>query len=70
LGPLGCLPFSISEGGDEYPEDCASQADHLANKGWEVLECVRRTRRFGLWMVLLFKPGEQIRRHKNIQDFS
>jgi hypothetical protein len=54
-----------SRGSDGYIVRWASQVDQLGNEGWEVLECVRRPGKVGLWTVMLFRqsqndPGRQM----------
>jgi len=60
----------MQRGSGEYLEAWASRVDHMANEGWEVLECVRRPQRFGLWTVLLFRTGQDVSRRKMNQDLS
>jgi hypothetical protein len=49
-----------SRGSDEYLHAWAVQVDQMAEQGWEIFECVRRPEGFGLWTVLLSRPGEKV----------
>jgi hypothetical protein len=57
-------------GNDEYLCAWAAKVDQMGNQGWEVLECIRRPGRFGLWTVLLFRPSGNGLRNKLRHDGS
>ena len=59
-----------SRGNDEYLDSWTSQVDRMGEEGWEVLECVRRPGSFGLWTVLLCRPGQNGFRRKMRHDLS
>jgi hypothetical protein len=59
-----------SQGSDEYLQAWAAQVDRMAEQGWEVFECVRRPQRFGLWTVLLCRPGQTLCRREKGPDLS
>jgi hypothetical protein len=59
-----------SRGNDEYLYAWATMVDQMGNQGWEVLECIRRSGRFGLWTVLLFRPSPNGPRNKLRHDRS
>jgi hypothetical protein len=59
-----------TRGSDEYLDSWASHVDHMADEGWEVLECIRSPRGFGLWTVLLCRPSRIGPRHKLRNDSS
>lgn len=59
-----------SRGSDEYLDSWASHVDHMADEGWEVLECIRRPGNFGLWTVLLSRPSGDGPRHQLRRDIS
>jgi hypothetical protein len=59
-----------TKGSDEYIDSWASHVDHMADDGWEVLECIRRPESFGLWTVLLCRPSRKGPRRKLRPDIS
>jgi hypothetical protein len=55
---------------DEYLDRWASHVDQMAEEGWEILECVRRPGRPGLWTVSLCRSGKKDSRCKLRHDLS
>jgi hypothetical protein len=59
-----------SRGNDEYLCAWAIDVDQMGHQGWEVLECTRMPRRFGVWTVVLFRPSGNGPRNKLRHDGS
>jgi hypothetical protein len=56
-----------SRGNDEDLYAWATKVDQMGYQGWEVLECIRRPRSFGLWTVLLSRPTRN-RPRRNLRN--
>jgi hypothetical protein len=54
-----------SHGDDDYLCAWATQVDEMGEQGWEVFDCVRKPDTYGLWTVLLCRPGEEKRSEMN-----
>jgi hypothetical protein len=48
-----------ARGGNDYLQTWAAEVDLLAERGWAVLDCVRRPRRPGFWTTVLCRPASE-----------